>query len=302
MKILVLGANGQVGRALVESAPAGHIVLAPPRTVLDLIRPETITKFVKERPDVVVNAAAYTAVDQAEDEPVTVFAINRDGPSELARQCAAAGIPLIHLSTDYVFDGTKQNAYVESDTTNPINVYGQSKEQGEIAVRDNHKQHVILRCSWIFGRQGGNFVRAILMRASRGETLRVVDDQRGCPTAASSIARAIFRLIEHIGSGADTPWGTFHFAGRDAVTWFEFAKAIAAAARPWLNATPTIEPIASSQYPGRTRRPANSVLDCTLISKCFGIRPEPWRDALADAIAGIGETIGEVQCVRKRAP
>lgn len=291
MRMLVTGGSGQVGRALVEGAQAPQQIVAPPRAVLDLTKPATIAAALDRRPDIVVNAAAYTAVDKAEDEPEAAFAANRDGVAELARQCAARNIPLIHLSTDYVFDGTKRGGYVETDTTNPLSVYGDSKQQGEAALRAAHTQHVILRCSWVFGSHGTNFVRAILTRAANGGGLRVVDDQRGCPTPVSAIAGAISRVAKRIGSGADVPWGTFHYAGREPVTWFEFAKAILAYAQPWLPTVPAIEPIPTSGYPTRARRPANSVLDCGLIASRYGITPDSWKGPLADAVAGMRATI-----------
>jgi dTDP-4-dehydrorhamnose reductase len=293
MRVLLFGGSGQVGRALAELAEeAGsfHLV-APPRDTVDLTRPATIASALAARPDIVINTGAYTAVDRAEDEPAMAFAVNRDAPGELARLCAVGGIPLIHLSTDYVFDGAKADPYVESDAPGPLNVYGKSKLEGEIAVRQRHERHIILRCSWIFGRHGGNFVRSILARAVRGENLQVVDDQRGCPTPAAAIARAIFRIAEQAVAGRDFAWGTYHFAGRNPVTWFEFAAAILKCASPWLATVPSLTPIPSSAYPARARRPANSVLDCTLIAKRLGIVTEPWEGALGPAIAGLRSTI-----------
>jgi dTDP-4-dehydrorhamnose reductase len=288
--MVLFGGTGQVGRALAEAA--GQIeLIAPARAQADLSRPESLAPVLAARPDIVVNAAAYTAVDRAEDEPAAAFAANRDGPAALARLCAAAGIPLIHLSTDYVFDGTKAGAYVESDAPRPLNVYGQSKLEGEVAVRTLSERHIILRCSWIFGGHGTNFVRAILARAVRGEGLRVVDDQRGCPTPASAIAGAIVHLAEQMAGGRDLAWGTYHFAGRDPVTWFEFAGAIVKCASPWLATVPSLTPIPSSAYPVRARRPANSVLDCALIAKRLGIVTQPWEEALGPAVAGLRSAI-----------
>jgi dTDP-4-dehydrorhamnose reductase len=288
--MVLFGGTGQVGRALAEAA--GWIeLIAPSRAQADLSRPESLGPVLAARPDLVVNAAAYTAVDRAEGEKEAAFAANRDGPAALARLCAAAGIPLIHLSTDYVFDGTKAGAYVESDTPRPLNVYGQSKLEGETAVRTLSERHIILRCSWIFGGHGTNFVRAILARAARGESLRVVDDQRGCPTPASAIAGAIVQLAEQAAGGRELAWGTYHFAGRDPVTWFEFAGAIVKCASPWLTKVPSLTPIPSSAYPVRARRPANSVLDCALIAKRLGVVAPSWQDALGPAVAGLRAAI-----------
>ena len=204
MRVVLFGGTGQVGRALAEMAGTVDLI-APPRAQADLARPESLAAVLAARPDIVVNTAAYTAVDRAEDEPQAAFAANRDGPAALARLCAAARVPLIHLSTDYVFDGRKAGAYVESDAAAPLNVYGASKLEGESAIRRVHERHIILRCSWIFGRHGGNFVRSILGRAANGEDLRVVDDQRGCPTPATAIAGAILQLAEQAASGRDLP-------------------------------------------------------------------------------------------------
>jgi dTDP-4-dehydrorhamnose reductase len=287
MKVLLTGGAGQVGRMLIARAPAGLQIAAPPRAKLDLTHAASLTGYLDQRPDVVVNAAAFTAVDRAEAMPEAAFAANRDGAAALARACAERAIPLIHLSTDYVFDGSKQDAYVEADTPNPVNVYGASKLAGEIAVRAACERHVVLRCSWVFGPHGGNFVRSVLMRAARREKLRVVDDQRGCPTATSSIARALVTIARRIAEG-ERCWGTYHLAGREPVTWFEFAQAAVDAARPWLPAVPAIDPIPTAQYATPARRPMNSVLDCTLLAQRFGLAQESWRGPLAETVASIG--------------
>lgn len=286
MKILVIGGSGQVGRALIASAPAAIAFLAPSQAECDLTRPVTIARALEQRPDLVVNAAAFTSVDAAEDNPAAAFAVNRDGPATLARLCRSRAIPLLHLSTDYVFDGTKQGPYTEVDTPRPLNVYGRSKLEGEDAVRAAQPHHVILRTSWIFAPHGDNFVRAILARAIRGEALRVVADQRGCPTPASAIADAILTIARRIGAGGAVPWGVYHFAGREAVSWFEFAGAILDAARPGVPEV-TVTAIASADRPARARRPRNSILGCGLIARTFGISAEPWANDLAAAVAGL---------------
>jgi dTDP-4-dehydrorhamnose reductase len=287
MKVLLTGGSGQVGRMLIARAPASMQIAAPPRAKLDLTRPASLTGYLDQRPDVVVNTAAFTAVDRAEEAPDAAFAANRDGAGALARACAERGVPLIHLSTDYVFDGAKPNAYVESDSPNPVNVYGRSKLEGEIAVRQAGERHVILRCSWVFGPHGANFVRSILTRAAGGDDLRVVGDQRGCPTATSSVAKAIAMIAQRIAAG-DKCWGTYHLAGREQVTWFDFAHAAVEAARPWLPKIPAIERIRSAQYVAPARRPANSVLDCTLLAQRFGLAAESWKGPLAETVASIG--------------
>jgi dTDP-4-dehydrorhamnose reductase len=233
----------------------------------------------------VINAAAFTVVDQAEESPDAAFAVNRDGAAALAQACAARSVPLIHLSTDYVFDGVRFGAYRESDPAQPLNVYGRSKLEGEAAIRAVHARHVILRCSWVFGPHRHNFVRSIIARASQGDRLRVVNDQRGCPTATSLLADAMFVIIQRIVAGGDVPWGLYHYAGREPVTWFEFAQAIVAAARPWLQHVPDVEPITSAEFPVRARRPSHSVLDCSLIAERFGVIAGSWRGPLAETVA-----------------
>jgi dTDP-4-dehydrorhamnose reductase len=286
VNVLLIGGRGQVGQAMLERLPETMRIHAPVRAELDLTNPSSIAAALDRRPHVVVNAGAFTAVDRAEDEPEAAFAANRDGVAALARQCAVRGVALIHLSTDYVFDGTKTGAYVESDRPNPMSVYGRSKLEGEEAVRAGLDRHVILRCSWVFGPHGANFVRSILTRAMRGENLRVVNDQRGCPTAAVSLAGAIFAIAQRIAEGR-VAWGTYHYVGREPVTWFEFAQAAVDAARPWLPAVPRVDPITTAEFPVRALRPRNSVLDCTLLAERFGIATESWRGPLADSVAAI---------------
>lgn len=290
MNVLLIGGRGQVGQAMLERKPETVCIHAPVRAELDLTQPSSVAAALDRRPDVVVNAGAFTAVDRAEDEPEAAFAANRDGAAELARQCAARGAALIHLSTDYVFDGMKTGAYVESDQPNPLSVYGRSKLEGEKAVRAGLDRHVILRCSWVFGPHGANFVRSILTRAMRGENLRVVNDQRGCPTATVALAEAIFAIAQRIADDR-AAWGTYHYVGREPVTWFEFAQAAIAAARPWLPVVPRVDPITTAEFPVRARRPRNSVLDCTLLAECFGIATDSWRGPLVDTVAAICQTL-----------
>lgn len=287
VKVLLTGGRGQVGQAVLAQMPAAVRIDAPSRAELDLTRPASMAAWLDRRPDVVVNAAAFAAVEEAEERPEAAFAVNRDGAAELARQCAARGIALIQLSTDYVFDGQKVGAYVETDAANPLNVYGRSKLAGEEAVRACLDRHVILRCSWIFGPHGANFVRSILARAARGEPLRVVDDQRGRPTASASVARAILAVVQGIAEGR-AAWGTYHYGGREPVTWFELAKAALAAARPWLGEVPAIAPIPSADFPTRAQRPRNSVLDCARFEAHFGCAPESWQRPLEETVAAIG--------------
>jgi dTDP-4-dehydrorhamnose reductase len=240
----------------------------------------------RERPDIVINAAAYTAVDRAESEPEAAWATNCIGPANLSAACDNAAVPLVHISTDYVFDGSKPGAYVENDPVNPLGVYGASKEAGDRAVRNSLERHVILRTAWVYSAHGQNFVKTMLRLAGERPVLRVVADQTGSPTSAADIAAAIGTVVRLIAAG-NTRWGTYHFAGAGRVTWHGFAEAIFALAAPWRGPPPKVEAITTADYPTPARRPANSVLDCRRIGDAFGIVPRSWRDALADVIREI---------------
>jgi dTDP-4-dehydrorhamnose reductase len=289
MKVLVLGAGGQVGHELRRHAwPADTQVLAFDRLGLDITRREAILATVaREHPDVVVNAAAYTAVDRAESEPEAAWATNCSGPGQIAAACGEGGIPLIHISTDYVFDGAKSGPYREDDPVNPLGVYGASKEAGERAVREALREHVILRTAWVYGAHGHNFVKTMLRLAEQRPVLRVVADQIGSPTAAGEIAGAIALIAWRIANG-NTAWGTYHFAAAGTVTWHGFAEAIFDLASRWRGPPPRVEPITTADYPTPARRPANSVLDCSRIAAAFGVEPRPWRAALAEVIEELG--------------
>ena len=294
MKLIVTGANGQVGYELVRRADAdGHDVIALDRSTLDIRNPRAVQRALSvEDLDVVINAAAYTAVDKAEDEPEAAFATNCEGAGNLAMACAHRGIPLLHISTDYVFDGSQASAYKEDDLAAPMNVYGQSKWQGEEAVRRLLGEHIILRVSWIFGHHGQNFVKTMLRLASEREVLRVVSDQRGCPTYAGDIAEVLLELSARVAhrriSGAamrDSEWGTYHYGGAPETTWYEFARTIVEIARDLGPLTVReVVPIATSDFPTAARRPANTVLDCVRIEERLGIRPRPWRDGLQSVL------------------
>jgi dTDP-4-dehydrorhamnose reductase len=284
-RVLVVGRRGQVARALADAGwPEGISLSCYGRDEIDLAEPSSVARAITRRaPDLVVNAAAYTAVDLAESEKEAAFTINRDGPAALAEACADLGVPLVHLSTDYVFDGSKTGAYVEDDPVNPLCVYGASKEAGEQAVRQRLAAHVILRTAWVYAPEGANFVRTMLRLARERSEIRVVDDQHGCPTAASEIARAIVAASARLlaGSGA---FGTFHFCGAGATTWHGFAQAIfelSEGPKPNLVAIPT------SEYPTPARRPANSVLDGAKFRRLYGVAGRPWRDSLARCLTEI---------------
>ena len=294
MKLLVLGSGGQVGQALCRLAwPEGYRLAAFGHGGVDIARREAVVAAVaRERPDIAINAAAYTAVDRAETETDKAWAANCTGPLNLASACRDAGIPLIHLSTDYVFDGSKAGPYVEDDAPKPLGAYGRSKEAGERAVRGLLPRHVILRTAWVYSAHGQNFVKTMLRLAADRPVLRVVADQIGSPTSAADIAAAIRTIIAAIAadSAADkTPWGTYHFAGAGAVSWHGFAEAVFAAARAWRGPPPRVEAITTAEYPTPARRPANSVLDCRRIGEAFGIVPRHWQQALGEIVSQLHE-------------
>jgi dTDP-4-dehydrorhamnose reductase len=281
MKILVFGASGQVGHEVSRAAwPSGYRVVPLDRKTIDITKDAAVSAVLAwEAPGLAINLAAYTAVDRAESEPEAAWATNCAGAAHIAAACEERRIPLIHLSTDYVFDGRKAGPYREEDAVSPLGVYGCSKEAGERAIRAALPDHVILRTAWVFGMHGANFVKTMLRLAAERPVLRVVTDQRGCPTAAADIAAALVKIAGHI-ERHQAAWGTYHFAGDRAVSWHGFAKAIFDVAASRLAARPRIEPIATDQYPTPAQRPANSVLDCRKINEAFGISPPPWRAAL----------------------
>lgn len=288
MKLLVLGCGGQVGRELCRLPwPTGYMLAGFERGEVDITqRAAVVAAMARERPDIVINAAAYTAVDRAESEAEAAWAGNCTGPANLAAACAETGIPLIHISTDYVFDGTKRGPYREEDSVAPLGVYGQSKEAGDRAVREALASHVILRTAWVYSVHGHNFVKTMLRLADDRPVLRVVADQTGSPTAAADIAAAIAAIVQQVAAD-NRRWGTYHFTAAGEVTWHGFAEAIFELAAPWRGPPPQVEAIATADYPTPARRPANSRLDCTKIGETFGIRPRPWREALAEVIREI---------------
>ena len=288
MRMLVTGANGQVGWELSNrGAKRGLEILALDRSALDITDPVSVSREVN-RPGVslVVNAAGYTAVDEAESEPELAFAVNRDGPGHLASACAETGIPLIHISTDFVFNGQKHDPYLETDQTSPLNVYGQSKVAGEVVVGERLREHIILRTSWVYGAHGHNFVNTMLRLGQEKEVVRVVDDQHGCPTNAVDIAEAILTIAGQIMKGRGINWGTYHYCGKGVTSWHGFTEAIFALAAQYTSLkVKRVEPISTAEYPTPAKRPANSVLDCSLLEKEFDIRSRPWSESLAQMLA-----------------
>lgn len=286
MRILIFGKTGQVARELARVQwPVSIESVQLDRALCDLSDTPAIEAAIAAAgAGLVVNAAAYTAVDRAESEPDVAERINHHAPAAMAAACARHGAALIHLSTDYVFDGMKSSAYMENDPVGPASVYGRTKEAGEAAIRKLLDRHLIVRTSWVFSAHGSNFVKTMLRLAATRPELRVVADQTGRPTAARDIANAVRLLAVSLDQGA-TDWGTYHYAGAEATTWFAFAEAIVAGVQP----RPKVIPITTSEYPTAAKRPSNSVLDCTRIRDTFGIRQPSWQDALENTIAELRE-------------
>ena len=296
--ILVFGSQGQVATSLREAVlPAGWTVRTAGRAEGDITVRRDVDRIVAASgAAVVINAAAYTAVDRAESEPEAAIAVNRDGASHVAEACAHAGAPLIHLSTDYVFDGRAVgHAYREDDPIAPVSVYGASKAEGDQAVRDAAPRHAIVRTAWVYSPHGQNFVKTMLRLGRERPELGIVADQHGCPTAASDIAGALVamavRMVEP-GAGSDL-YGTFHFSGTGPTTWYGFAQEIFRLAARHGHPAPLLRPIATTDYPTPAARPANSVLDCRRLHAVYGIAAPAWQDSLAPCVARLCETFVE---------
>jgi dTDP-4-dehydrorhamnose reductase len=287
MRLLLLGGTGQVGtEARALALPPGVRIFAPPRSAVDLEDSAAIANVVAAEPwSAVINAAGYTNVDGAESEEAKAIAVNATAPSRLAAETGRRGIPLIHISTDYVFDGCKGAPYVEDDATAPLNAYGRSKLAGERGVQRSNPQHVILRTAWVYSPYGKNFVRTILRLAQERDHLTIVADQRGCPTAARDIAKACIDVAVACAQQPErAPYGIYHYAGAGEATWFEFASAIVQLAAGRTHRSPDVKPIRTADYPTPASRPADARLDCTKILREFGVTMRPWREALAETI------------------
>lgn len=288
MKVLLTGANGQVGNEIKLTVPLHIELISLDRQTLDITSAEGVKKvFDQYKPDLVINAAAYTAVDKAEQEKELAYAVNVTGSLNLAVECKNVHIPLIHISTDYVFDGTSVQPYIELDQTAPLGVYGKTKFEGEEAIRANLNEHIILRTSWVFGYFGNNFVKTILRLAKQHQTLRIVADQYGCPTAAENIADVIWQVVKQIKAGSleKIPWGTYHYTNQPAVSWYEFTKEILSIAKKYSNlAVQEVMPITTAEYPTIAKRPAYSVLNSEKIENSFGVVSQLWQHILQDVI------------------
>jgi len=280
VKLLVIGKSGQVAQALAAcDGLGGTDVVALGRPDVDLVKLETLRAALQnQNPDVVINAAAYTAVDQAEREPRQAFAINETGAGNVATVCAEQRCPLIHISTDYVFDGSKQTPYCEADPVAPLGVYGQSKAAGEQRVAETCPHHVILRTAWVHSPHGSNFIKTMLRLATERLEISVVNDQVGSPTYAPHLADAILAVAENIFRlKAHTSWGIYHAAGHGEASWYDVAQKTFDVAASVGGARAKVHPIPASDYPTPARRPANSRLNCESLKQSFAITMPEWE-------------------------
>ncbi len=277
--LLLVGADGQLGREVCRLAAAqGLSLTALNRKQLDITRRAAVNRAIDQGYATVINAAAYTAVDKAESEESAALAVNGEGAGYLAEACQDSGAALIHVSTDYVFDGTKGAPYREADPVRPLNAYGRSKLAGERAVRAALDAHVILRASWVFGAAGGNFVKTMLRLGAERDALSVVADQFGCPTPAAALAEAILRVAAQ---RRPAIYGTYHCAGAERTSWYDFAHAIFIEQEALTGrAGPRLSPIATADYPTAARRPIDSTLDSSLFQATFGQGPIDWHAGL----------------------
>lgn len=292
MKILVVGHQGQLAQSLAEVAGARgrHELVLMGRPDLDLARAESLDAAMEQvRPDLLVNAAAYTQVDKAESEPDQAWAVNCDGAGALAAAAFAAGLPIIHVSTDYVFDGCKTEPYREDDPTGPTSVYGGSKLAGESKVQSANPRHLILRTAWVYSPYGNNFLKTMLRLAGERPELRVVADQFGSPTYAPHLATAILAIADHLAAGRieEASWGTFHCAGTGATSWHGLAEAIIAESARRGGPQVPVHPIVTADYPTPARRPANSRLDCTRLARTWGLALPPWQEGVRACVARV---------------
>jgi dTDP-4-dehydrorhamnose reductase len=288
MRVVVTGRNGQVARSLVErGAGSDHEIVALGRPELDLqAGPESIAAAIAAAcPDAIVSAAAYTAVDKAESEPDLAFQINSIGAGAIASAAAKLGVPLVHLSTDYVFNGSKEGPYVEEDVTGPTGVYGASKLAGERAILNRHENSVVLRTAWVYSPFGNNFVKTMLRLASERDEVAVVADQQGSPTSALDIADGILAVVANMASrGDDDLRGIFHMTGDGDASWAEFGEEIFAASAHAGGPHAKVRRIASAEYPTPARRPHNSRLNCSKLANTHGVRLPDWRRSTSSIV------------------
>lgn len=285
MRVLVCGHNGQVAQALGHSLEGLGEVLLRGRDQLDMADPEQLRQPLRDlAPDLIINAAAHTAVDQAESEPELAFAINAQAPRVLAEEAERLGVPLIHYSTDYVFDGRKAAPYSEDDAPNPLGVYGNSKLAGELAITEVGGQHLILRTSWVYSQSGRNFLLTMWRLLQERPQLKVVSDQIGAPTWAGTIAASTAALVQRWQGGHAGQWGTYHLTAQGETSWYGFAQAIGEQLKARGLPCAELLPIPSSEYPTPAQRPLNSRLDCTRLARNWQVSQPHWQQALIDCL------------------
>jgi dTDP-4-dehydrorhamnose reductase len=293
MKVLITGAKGQVGTELVRlAAEQGLDIDATDHNTLDITQTDQVMAYVKaSRPDVVINAAAYTAVDKAEEESELAYKINADAVLNLANAVKDQHIPLLHISTDYVFDGSKRDQYIETDSVCPINVYGESKLRGEQLLKGSGANYINLRTSWVFGLKGNNFVKTMIRLAKERDEFGVIDDQFGGPTFATDIAKALLKIAKQTMNEGFDKWGTYHFSGLPHVTWWQFADfAIECAlSKGMIHRKPKVNRLTTGQYPTPATRPQNSRMSCQHIKDVFGIEASRWEAGCWDLIHSLVE-------------
>ena len=291
--ILITGGTGQVGTGLTLANRGRFEVVAPARAELDLLDAASIERNIASRDwAAIVNCAAYTAVDKAESEPEPAFAINAEAPGTIARAAAARAIPLLHVSTDYVFDGSKAKPYAEDDPVAPLGVYGASKEAGERAVRDEGGRSIILRTAWVVSPWGHNFIKTMLRLGAEREELGVVADQIGCPTSAIDIAETLLTLTERMLDRQESP-GTYHFVNSGQASWHDLASAVFAYAGARGMKTARVKAITTADYPTPAKRPANSRLSTAKLEQTFGMTPRPWQVAVEEILASLIDAGGK---------
>jgi dTDP-4-dehydrorhamnose reductase len=286
MKILLTGATGQLGREICRARlPAGTRLIVASRNQLDLSRVTDVGRFVAEiAPDLVINAASYSAIEAAELEPDRAFAVNRDGAAALAKAAARYNAPIVHLSTEQVFDGAKQGAWTEEDRPNPLNVYGQSKLIGEFAVAAANPRHLIVRTSWLYAAHGSNFLHTMLLLGRDRSRLDVIDDEIGRPTSAADLAELLLMMVARAMKD-NKGWGVYHVSNAGAPTsWHGFASAIFSKAARWSGIPPILEPITTEAYGAPAPRPRNSALAIGKLEQVYGLSPRPWHVALGDVL------------------
>ena len=292
MKILVSGSTGQLGQSLLKVMPTRYPnTTFFDRQALDQSEPETIRpKLAELEPDVIINAGAFTAVDKAEDDSALAYAINCNAVGEMARYCKDHGAALLHVSTDYVFDGAADTPYLETDPTNPSSVYGASKLAGEQAIITSGCSHIIIRTAWVFSVFGQNFLKTMLRLGRERDALNVVADQIGCPTYATDLANALAATLNPIEQG-HCEWGLYHYSGQTAVSWHEFAQEIFVQAKQrGLRVPDTVNPISTSAYPTPAPRPAWSVLDNTKFCETFQVPASDWHAGIDACLAELEKT------------